>query len=799
MNEDKIRKNESSMFEVQTEPEEKYEVSNKYNNYNDYTREFTEVGRSIPRLDGAAKVSGKVQYTDDLVLPRMLYGKILRSPYAHAKIVSIDYSEALKLDGVFDVITGEDCPICYGIVPASANETALAVGKVRNWGEGVAAVAAIDEATAEKALDLIKVEYEVLEALMDPREAMKRDDVRIHEDAPYNIAYEGVQVYGDPDKALKESAFVLEKEFYSSYVTHAFVEPQSAIADYDTNTGKLHLYATCQVPHYTHQQLSKVLEMPMNKIRITVPLIGGGFGGKGVASQADFCTSILSRRTGRPVKITYERSEVFATSNGRHPCYMKFKMGFDKDGRITAVDFENIMEGGAYAGWGIVVLFYTASMVHIPYMVPNVKFDGKRIYTNKPTCGAHRGLGGVQPRFAMEQLLDEAAEHFGMTPYEIKRLNAAESGYTAKSQMYVPHTEYKKCLDVVVEKSGYKEKWGKLPYGKGIGLSGGYYISGTAYTLYLSYKPHTVATIKIDEENGVTVFCGATDIGQGVDTVMAQMAAETLGVKTEDVHIVPRDTEISTFDLGTFASRLTYAAGWAIRNAAEKVNKELFPVAANIIKCRGDEIAVKDNMFYSIYEKKKKSVPWNEVVTAYIESNGPLTCSGQFTPPRRKGIQQGGNIGHSPSFGFSAQVAEVDVNLETGKVTVTKITEAGDCGQPINPLSVEGQVHGSIQMGMGQALYEEMKMAPDGRMINPTLHDYKLPTIMDMPEIDANIVDAYDPSAPYGGKESGEGPIQPTIPAIFNAVYDAIGVRFTEMPLTPEKVLNAIKEQRAKG
>lgn len=773
-----------------------YEVSNKYGNYLEYNREFTEVGRSMPRLDGPAKVTGKAIYTDDMTLPRMVYGKILRSPHAHALIKKIDYSKALELPGVLSVITGADCPIRYGIVPHNCNETALAQDKVRYWGEGVAAVAAVDEETAEEALSLIEVEYELLPVLTDPREAVKRDDIRIHEDHPYNIAYEGKQVYGDVDKALAESAFVIEKEFYSSYVNHAFVEPQSALADYDPATGKLHLYASCQVPHYTHQQLAKVLEMPMNKIRITVPLIGGGFGGKGVASQADFCASILSRKIGRPVKITYERSEVFATNNGRHPCYMKFKMGFDKDGKITAVDFDNLMEGGAYSGWGIVVLFYTASMVHIPYKVPNVRFHGRRIYTNKPTCGAQRGLGGVQPRFAMEIMMDEAADHFGMSPYEIRMINAAESGYTAKSQMYVPHTEYKKCLQTAVERSGYLEKRGKLPFGKGIGLAGGYYISGTSYTLYLSYKPHCVATIKVDEENGVVLYCGATDIGQGSNTVMAQMAAETLGVKSEDVKVVSMDTQLSTFDLGTFASRLTFATGWAIRKAAEQINKELFPVAAAMMGCRGEEVAVKDYLFYSIYEKHRKSVPWHEVVTRYIESNGPLTATAQFTPPRRKGIQQGGNIGHSPTFGFSAQVIEVDVDTETGKITVTKVTEAGDCGQPINPMSVDGQVHGSVQMGMGQALFEEMKIGPDGKFLNPSLHDYKLPTSLDMPEFDCTIVESYDPSAPYGGKENGEGPIQPTIPAIFNAVYDAIGVRFTEMPITPDKVLKALKEKK---
>lgn len=775
-----------------------YEVSNKYGNYKDYKRVFTEVGRSMPRPDGPLKATGKIKYTDDLTLPNMVYAKILRSPHAHANIKKIDYSKALEIPGVLDVITGEQCPIEYGIVPHNCNEVALANGKVRTWGEGVCAVAALDEATAEKALKVIEVEYEILEALIDAREAEKRDDVRIHDNFPYNIAHAGVQVYGDPETALEQSDYVVEREFYSSYVSHAFIETQSALADYDQNTGKLHLYATCQVPHYTHQQLAKVLEMPLNKIRITVPLIGGGFGGKGVAANSDFVSAIFARRLGRPVKCTYERSEVFIANNGRHPCYMKFKMGFDKDAKITAVDFDNLMEGGAYSGWGVVVLFYTASMVHIPYVVPNVHFNGRRVFTNKPTCGAHRGLGGVQPRFAMELLLDEAAEHFNMTPYEIKRLNAAESGYTAQSQMYIPHTEYKACLDLAVQKSDYMNKWGKLPYGKGIGLSGGYYISGTSYTLYLSYKPHTVATIKVDEENGVVVYCGCTDIGQGSNMVMMQFAAETLGVKSEDVKIVSMDTETATFDLGTFASRVTFASGWAIKQAAEKINAELFPVAAAMVGCRADEIAVKDYLFYSIYEKKKRNVGWWDVLTRYIESNGPLTATGQFTPPRRKGIQQGGNIGHSPTFGFSCQIAEVDIDLETGKVNVTKITEAGDAGQPVNPMSCEGQVHGSIQMGMGQALYEEHKIAPDGRFLNPSLHDYKLVTAMDMPEVDANLVDSYDPSSPYGAKESGEGPIQPTIPAIFSAVYDAIGVRFTSMPITPEQVLKAVKEKKAK-
>ena len=777
-----------------------FEVSNRYHDYKDYTREYTEVGRSIPRLDGPLKVTGKQQYTGDLSLPRMAWAKILRSPHAHARIKNIDFSKALELDGVLDVLTGKDFPIDYGIVAHSANEEVLAREKVRMWGEPVAAVCALTEEIAEQALDLIDVEYELLPVITDARkseEFANETGLLIHEDKPGNIAHQGTQEYGDVDAILAETeangGVVVEGEFYSCQYHQSFIEPQAALADYDVNRNKLHLWATCQVPHYTHQQVAKVLQMPLKDIRITVPLLGGGFGGKGVATTADFITSKFSSRVGRPVKCVYERSEVFAQGQGHHPCFMKFRQGFDKDGHITAVDFQNLMVAGAYMSWGVVVLFYTASMTHLPYVTPAAKFSGKLIYTNTQTCGAHRGLGGSQPRFAMELMMDMAAEKLGMNPLQIRLLNAIESGHTCRSMMYVPHCEYKKALSVAAENCDFEAKTGKLPFGKGIGISGGYYITGTSYTLYLSYKPHTVAMVKIEGENNVVLYCGATDIGQGADMVMAQMAAETLGVRSEDVKVVSRDTETTTFDLGTFASRVTYATGWAIRRACEAANQKLFPVAAAIMGCRGQEVGVKDYQFYSLYERKRKNVDWNEVVDQYIQANGPLVTTGQFTPPRRKGIQQGGNIGHSPTFGFTCQIAEVTVDLYTGNVYVDKITEAGDLGQPINPMSCEGQVHGSIQMGMGHALLEEMRYADDGRLLNPSFHDYKLVGTMDIPEIDATIVESYDPSAPYGAKESGEGPVQPTPSAVFNAVYDAIGFRCTEQPLTQEKVLNYLK------
>ena len=762
-------------------------------NRRDPDRDFTSVGKSVPRKDAALKARGEAKYTDDLTLPGMLYGKIKRSPYAHALIKNIDCRRALALPGVREVITGKEAPIPYGIVPQNPTEYALAVGKVRYSGEGVAAVAAVDEETAEEALELIAVEYEPLPVLLDPLEAMARNDVLIHENVPHNIAYEGRQEFGDPDGALARSAYVLEKEFRTSYVNHAFLEPHAGLAAFSPD-GELTVYASTQIPHYLHRTLSLVLQMPMHKIRVSVPTVGGGFGGKGEVASAELCAALLARKTGRPVKVTYERSEVFAQHKGRHPCVIKMKIGVDQDGLIQAVDFDNILDGGAYAGWGIVVLFYTAAMIHLPYRVPNARFRGRRIFTNKPTTGAMRGLGGVQPRFAMESMLDELAQMAGLSPYEIRMRNAVESGYTTKSNVYVPHSEFKKCLQTAAEKSGYLEKHGRLPFGRGIGLAGGYYISGTAYTLYMSYKPHSSAMIRVDTEAGVTLYCGATDIGQGSDTVMAQMAAEALGVRYEDVHVVSGDTTLAPFDLGSFASRVTYGTGQAIKMAAAEINQKLFAVAAAELGVRAEHLTAKNYRIFSRFEPKK-AMDWHRAVEKYIDAQGPLVGAGHYTPPRAGGKFQGGKIGQSPTFGFSAQVTEVEVDLETGKVKVLKVTEAGDCGQAINPLSVEGQVEGSILMGMGQALYEEIKVAPDGKLLNPNLHDYKIPTIMELPEIDSTIVESYDPTAPFGAKESGEGPIQPVIPAIANAVADAIGVRFTDLPITPEKVLRALREK----
>jgi 4-hydroxybenzoyl-CoA reductase subunit alpha len=759
-------------------------------------RDFDVIGKDQKRKDGPKKVKGEHEFADDIQFPMMLHGRIKRSDIAHARIISIDTSKAEALPGVKAVLVGSDTPIKYGIVPQMPTEYALAHQKVRFYGEPVAAVAAVDAETAERALDLIEIEYEALPAYTTPEQALVEGAVRIHEDNkfPGNIAYEADQNFGDVDEAFKNSHYVLEKIFRTSYVNHVFMEPHCAVSKFDTN-GELFIWSTTQIPHYLHTHLAKVLQMEMNRIHVKVTGVGGGFGGKGEVSNNELISALLARKAGRPVKVLYSRKDVFLQHRGRHPIEMKVKVGVDKEGMITGIDYNGTMDGGSYGGWGLVILFYTAAMLHLPYNVRNVRFFARRIYTNKPTCGAMRGLGGVQPRFALESLLDQIAIDIGMSPYELKKKNAIGLSHETVSGQVVRHSEFRKCLDQAVANSGYLEKHGKLPFGKGIGLAGGYYISGTAYTLYMAYKPHSSAMIRVDTESGVTVYCGATDIGQGSDTVLGMMAAEKFGLPFETIHVVSGDTSLAPFDLGTFASRVTVAAGSAVCKAADNILEKLMPVAAIQLGVSPEQLEARHGKIYSVFEKDKEIDFW-KVVGKYIDAHGPLTATGDYTPPRRTGNFKGANIGHSPTYGFSAQCTEVDIDIETGEVRVIRVTEAGDCGQPINPVSVEGQVEGSIVMGMGQALFEELKVGKDGRLLNPSLHDYKIPTMADMPELKTTFVDSYDPESPFGAKEAGEGPIQPVIPAIFNAVYDAIGVRFTEMPITPEKILKALDEKK---
>lgn len=760
--------------------------------------EFRVLGKSLPRVNAADKVRGKAIFTDDIELPGMVYGQIKASPVAHGRIRRIDVSKAAAVPGVLAVITGQECPRPFSVNNYKPTELPLAVDKVVYHGEGIAAVAALDEKTARRACDLIEVDIEPLPFFLDPREAAAQDAVRIHDFAERNLNYEGFQHFGDVDDALEKSHVVVENRFYSSYTHCGFIEPQSTVADFNPGTGRLTVYTCNQLPHYLQQTIARTLQMPMEKIRVVIPTVGGAFGGKTEATPACLTACLLSRRIGRPVKITYSRREVFFQNKGRHPAHMQMKMGFDREGRITAVDFDNLLDGGAHSSWGFVVLWFVAALTHLPYKIPNVRYKGRRIYTNKPTTGAQRCLGGVQVRICVESLLDQGAEKLGISPYAIRMLNAVETGYKTPTVITVRHAEFKKCLETVVRNSGYLEKHGKLPFGRGVGLAGGHYSTGGAFLLYPSYRPHSTANIRVDSEAGVTVFIGATNIGQGSNTVICQMAAEMLGVDYRDVHLVCQDTMLAPMDNGTYDSRLTYGAAHAVKAAALQVRDKLFTTTAAMLGVAKEHLDCADGEIFSIYEPKRR-VAFAKAVAQHLSSVGALFGTGEYTPPQPRGDYEGKLIGPSPAFGFTAQVAEVDIDLETGKIRIVGYWEAGDCGKALNPMAVEGQVEGAISMGIGAALYEEMVMDGNGAMLNPNFHDYRMPTALDMPPIRGEIVESYDPTSAFGNKEVGEGPVGPVIPAILNAVYDAIGVRFTEVPLKPEKILRALGKIKGPG
>ncbi len=754
-------------------------------------RNFSVVGKSVPRVDAGAKVRGRAMFTDDLSLPNMVYGRIKPATIAHGIIKKIDYAKALELPGVLGVITGKDWPVPFVVNDHMPSEYPLTPEKVCYYGEGVAAVAATSEAVAEDALELIEVTYEELPVLLDPQEAMKQDDVRIHDFAENNIHVTGEQHFGDVDKALEDCHLVVENRYKTPGLYGAFLEPQSGLADYDTDNDKLTLWTCNQLSTYCQMTVARTLQMRPDKVRVIFPCIGGGFGGKTEITPAALVACILSKKLGRPVKVTYDRQESMWQLKGRHGADMVVKMGFNKDGTIAACDFDTTLDGGAHSSWGLVVLWFSAALLQGPYIISNIRFQGRRVYTNKGTAGAQRGLGGVQVRLAVECLLDEAAEKLGIDAFKLRHINAVESGHQTPSAVTVRHSEYKKCLESVVERSDYLEKRGKLPFGRGIGLAGGHYSTGGAFLLYPSFRPHSTANIRVDTEAGLTVSVGATDIGQGSTTVLAQMAAEIFGLPHTDVNMVCMDTTLAPMDNGTYDSRLTYGAGHAVKNAAIDARDKLLKVVAIGMGVRDFHLECGNGHIYSIYNPKKK-IGFYEAVDRYQNSVGTLWGTGDYTPPQPKGNYQGNLIGPSPAFGFTAQIAEVDIDLDTGKVRIPRFWEASDCGQAINPMSVEGQVEGGLSMSIGHALYEEVQYGEDGRMLNSNLADYKIPSTMDMPELDTDIVDSYDPTSSFGNKEIGEGPATAGGPAVLNAIYDAIGVRITETPVTPEKILRAL-------
>ena len=760
--------------------------------------EFSVIGRRLPKVNSWAHLTGQARYADDLFLPRMLYGRVLRSTSPHARIRRVDVTRALAHPGVVAVVTGADMPEKMGIMPSTQDETALAVDRVRYVGEPVAAVAAIDEDTAFDALSLIQVDYEDLEPIFTIEEALEREDVKIHDEAKRANVFKEVHLsFGDLEGGFASADHVRDDWFFFEGNTHAPIESHSAVAAYGPDD-KLTLWTATQVPHYLHRELEKVLGLPRSRIRVIATPNGGAFGGKSDPFGHEFAAALLSIRTRRPVKITLDREEVFYAHRGRHPVKMRIRTGVKKDGEITAVHYQSWLDGGAYASYGIATTYYTGALLTVTYRIPAYKFDGVRVYTNKPPCGPKRGHGTTQPRYGFECQIDKIAEDLGLDPLEYRKKILQPANSRTVNDLRITSMGLGECLDALQRATRYSERRGQLARGKGVGLAGSAYISGAGLPIYWNEMPHSGAEIRIDRGGGVTVMCGTSEIGQGSDNMLASVAAEALGVMPADVHVVSGDTSLAPVDLGSYSSRVTFMAGNAVRDAAMKLRALLVAAAAEKLEVPADRLLT---AYGRIYDGKdpSKFIGFADAAVLAESKHGTLVAAGSYKPPKGIGGSfKGAGVGPTPAYSYQAAVAEVTVDLETGMVTVDKITTAHDCGRALNPANVEGQVEGSAYMGYGEVIGEE-QVFRGGLHKKPSLLDYKIPTSLDTPALEAIVVESVDAEGPFGAKEAGEGPLNPVIPAIANAVYDAIGVRFDETPITAEKILTALGKRDRRG
>ncbi|HYW73164.1 MAG TPA: molybdopterin cofactor-binding domain-containing protein [Pyrinomonadaceae bacterium] len=792
--------------------------------------ELNVVGKPFRKVDARAKCIGQTKFADDIFLPRMLACKILRSHEPHALIKHIDLAKALALPGVAAIITGKDLPIPYGILPVSQDEHALCIDKVRFVGDPVAAVAAIDEDVAFEAMNLIEVEYEPLQTITSIEEAVIIDEPRIHDYGDGANVHKKVSLeFGNMDEGFAEAELVREDTFFYEGNTHLPMEQHAAVAHFDSDE-KLTLWSSTQTPHYVHRALAKVLGLAASHIRVIATPNGGGFGGKSDPFNHEVIVSKLSMITGRPVKCTLTREEVFYCHRGRHPVLMQVKTGVKKDGAITAMHFKSFLDGGAYGSYGVASTFYTGALQTVTYEVPRYKFQGARVFTNKPPCGPKRGHGTPQPRYALEVHLDKIAEQLNLDPAEMRRAHLVKPNSVTANYLRIGSMGLGACLDKVVEGSRWKDKFGwrkgsvpeasaagsihrrsapdsdannpgtdalpGLPYGKGIGIACSSYICGAGLPIYWNNMPQSGVQLRLDRQGGVCVMCGSTDIGQGSDSILAYIVAEVLGIDPFDIRVVTADTDLTPVDLGSYSSRVTLMTGNAAIQAAERARELLTIAVAEKLNLPIENISFAERRAFDV-ENPEVGVSFAEAVVLAESKFGTIGTVGSYSPPRSPGKYKGAGVGPSPAYSYSAAVAEVDVDPDTGIVTVERIWIAHDIGKSINPVLVMGQVEGSVYMGLGEILMEEMSYRANRNVVHkiPSMLEYKSPTTMEMCDVKTFLIEDPDPNGPFGAKEVGQGPLLPVPPAVANAVYHAVGVRIDEVPITPEKVLKALREK----
>ena len=754
-------------------------------------KEFQVIGHSRRKVDAVAKTTGTAKYADDISLPRMAHAKLLRSPHPHARILNIDVEAALALPGVFAIMLGEDLPIPFGVLPNNQDETALAIGKVRYIGEPVAAVAAVDEATAEQACELIRVDYDPLPAVFTIEDALASEGESIHSWTRQPNVHKSVALeFGNVAAGFARADYVREDVFFYEGSNHVALEQHATLADFDAD-GKLTLWSGTQVPHYLHRALSKVMDIPHSHVRVIVPVVGGGFGGKSEPLGFEFCVAELSRRTGRPVKISLTREEVYYTHRGRHPAKMWLKTGVMKNGTLTALSFRAFLDGGAFSSFGIATTYYVGSLLPLTYKLPAYKYEGARVFTNKPPCGPKRGHGAPQPRFGWEIQLDKIAEELGIDPIELRRRNLIEPFSTTMNSLRITSCGLETCLDKVMEASQWAERRNNMPPGKGLGVATSAYLSGTGTTMWHPELPHAGVYVQIDRGGGVTVFCGSAEIGQGSDHMLAAIVAEEFGLYPEDVRVVAGDTGLTPVDLGSYSSRVTFMVGNAVLQATGRLRDKLLETASHVLEVGSERLAFVD---YRVIDTgdPDNSISFVDLAVRTESRIGTLGAVGSYSPPRLGGDYRGAVIGTSPAYSYTACIAEVSCDLESGEISVDKLWVAHDCGRALNPALVAGQIHGSAYMGLGEAMMEAQAFDGRGLHLAPSLLEYRLPTSLETPEIEAIIVETHDAEGPYGAKEAGEGPENPIVPAISNAVYQATGIRFDDIPLGAHKVYEAL-------
>jgi len=753
------------------------------------------VGVRQPLVDGVEKVTGAARYTADLAPRGALVGAILRSPVAHARIRGVDTSRARAMPGVRAVVTGDDCAIAYGVIPIAQNEYPLARDRVRYRGEPVAAVAADDAATAQAALAAIVLDLEPLPAYFDAKSARAEGAEPLHENKPGNLERAVEQTFGDVDGGFAKADLVREHAFHYAEVNHAMMEPNAAVAHWDAERGRLTLHSVTQVPYYVHLALARCLQLDESAIRVVKPFVGGGFGHRTETLNFEIVAGLLARAAGGTVRLELSREETFLTHRGRPETDVRLKIGLTKAGAITAVEAEVVQRGGAYAGYGLVTILYAGALLHAIYRVPASRYHGLRVYSNTPPNGAMRGHGSVDVRHAFETMLDTMAGELGLDPFAVRRANLIDAPHRTINDLQVNSCGLGECLDIVERRSGWNDRKGKLPRGRGLGMACSHYVSGSAKPVHWTGEPHAVINLKLDFDGGITVLTGASDIGQGSSTLISQAVAEVLRLPMSRLTVFANDSVVTPKDNGSYSSRVSFMVGNAAIRAADEMKRVLVAAAARRLEVSPDDIEWDGERCRVVGTDRE--LEYRDVVTEALREAGTITVKGTWsTPPETQGGSfRGAAVGTSAGFSYAAEVVEVEVDEDTGMVRVVQVWVAHDCGRAINPLAVEGQVQGSVWMGMGQALCEETQYL-DGLHVRANLLDYRMPTIVESPPIDTSIVEAPDPNGPFGAKEAGEGSLSAFLPALTNAIADAIGLRLDELPASPDRVLEAIVARR---